>query len=117
MSQNSKVVWALEIYMLLTLLSWLNRVGDCNKEKTLSFTKFSNLNTTMMKSLYMPRNIITHTLLGVVFGQPNLIRDGVKWQVGNGLSISIWKDKWTNTTSTFCIVSPQRLLPTYGGDS
>ena len=41
----------------------------------------------------------------------SLIRDGVKWQVANGKSTSIWKDKWTNTPSTFRIVSPQRLLP------
>ena len=46
-----------------------------------------------------------------IWAAQSLIRDGVKWQVANGKSISIWKDKWTNTPSTFRIVSPQRLLP------
>lgn len=41
----------------------------------------------------------------------SLIRDGIKWQVENGHSINIRKDKWINTPSTFLIVSPQKLLP------
>ena len=31
--------------------------------------------------------------------------------MGNGESISIWKDKWTATPSTYYIVSPQRIIP------
>ena len=31
--------------------------------------------------------------------------------MGNGESISIWKDKWTATPSTYCMVSLQRILP------
>ena len=31
--------------------------------------------------------------------------------MGSGESISIWKDKWTATPSTYYIVSPQRILP------
>ena len=46
-----------------------------------------------------------------IWADQSLISDGVKWQVGNGESISIWKDKWTTNPSTFRIVSPQRLLP------
>ena len=46
-----------------------------------------------------------------IWATQSIISDGVKWQVGNGESISIWKDKWTTNPSTFRIVSPQRLLP------
>ena len=31
--------------------------------------------------------------------------------MGNSENISIWKEKWTATPSTYCIVSPQRILP------
>lgn len=41
----------------------------------------------------------------------SLIRDGAKWQVGNGQHINIWKDKWTNNPTTFRMSSPQRILP------
>ena len=46
-----------------------------------------------------------------IWSAQSLISDGVKWQVGNGKHINIWKDKWTNNPTTFRISSPQRILP------
>ena len=31
--------------------------------------------------------------------------------MGNGESISIWKEKWIANPSTYCIVLPERILP------
>ena len=33
------------------------------------------------------------------------------WQVGDGKSIRIWKDKWIPTPSTFRVISPGTLQP------
>jgi len=38
------------------------------------------------------------------------IRQGMRWQVGNGWSICDWKDKWLLTQSTYQVISPRTLL-------
>ena len=35
----------------------------------------------------------------------------MRWQVGDGKSVWIWKDKWIPTPSTFRVISPRTLLP------
>jgi len=35
-----------------------------------------------------------------------LVKKGRRWQVGNGRSIMIWKDKWVAYSSTYEVVSP-----------
>ena len=40
-----------------------------------------------------------------------IVRNGRRWQVGNGHSIMIWKDKWVPSPSTFKVVSPVSSLP------
>ena len=35
----------------------------------------------------------------------------MRWQVGDGKSIWIWKDKWIPTPSTYFVISPRTLLP------
>ena len=35
----------------------------------------------------------------------------MRWQVSDGKSIRIWKDKWILTPSTFRVISPRILLP------
>ena len=39
-----------------------------------------------------------------------IVKQGYRWQVGNGNSIKIWTDKWLPTSSTFCITSYQHSL-------
>ncbi|XP_050240921.1 uncharacterized protein LOC126689786 [Quercus robur] len=40
----------------------------------------------------------------------NLVREGVRWRVGNGSNIHIWGDKWLPTSSTYKIASPRQFL-------
>ena len=46
----------------------------------------------------------------IMAGQ-NIVKKGMRWQVGNGQSIRIWMDKWTLNSSTYKIVSPPAGLP------
>jgi hypothetical protein len=34
------------------------------------------------------------------------LRDGLRWRVGNGVNIKIWKDAWLPSPSTFRVISP-----------
>ena len=40
-----------------------------------------------------------------------LVRKGRRWQVGNGRSIMIWKDKWLPSPSTYEVVSLVNNIP------
>ena len=40
-----------------------------------------------------------------------IIMQGMRWQVGNGQSICVWKDKWLPTQPTYQVISPRTLLP------
>ena len=35
----------------------------------------------------------------------------MRWQVGSGENIYIWKDKWIPNPSTYQVISPRTLLP------
>lgn len=35
----------------------------------------------------------------------------MRWQIGNGKKVCIWKDKWTPFPSTYRVVSPHIPLP------
>ena len=35
-----------------------------------------------------------------------IIKQGYRWQEGNGTSIGIWTDKWLPKPSTFKLISP-----------
>ena len=39
-----------------------------------------------------------------------LVREGIRWRVGNGRDISVWGDKWLPSPSTFKVVSPRQFL-------
>ena len=51
---------------------------------------------------YVWRNILA--------AQP-IIKHGMRWQVGNGENICIWKEKWIPNPSTYQVISPRTLLP------
>ncbi|KAL4627066.1 hypothetical protein ACB092_05G140400 [Castanea dentata] len=50
---------------------------------------------------------VWHSILAT---QP-LVNQEMRWQVGDGKSIRIWKDKRIPTPSTFRVISPRTLLP------
>ena len=40
----------------------------------------------------------------------HIVREGIKWRVGNGNSIRIWGDKWLPTIPTHKVASPRLFL-------
>ena len=36
---------------------------------------------------------------------------GCRWQIGNGESAKLWRDKWLPTSSSYRLVTPPRLFP------
>ncbi|XP_035551510.1 uncharacterized protein LOC118349853 [Juglans regia] len=45
-----------------------------------------------------------------IWGSLKLLKEGLRWRVGNGKSIEIWGHKWLNSPSTFKVQSPVRVL-------
>ena len=39
----------------------------------------------------------------------HVLRDGLRWRVGNGVDIKIWKDAWLPSPSTFRVISPMSV--------
>ena len=40
-----------------------------------------------------------------------LVQDGLRWQIGNGFKVQVWKDKWLPSSSTYKVVSPRLNSP------
>ena len=40
----------------------------------------------------------------------HIVRQGMRWRVGNGNKIQIWSNKWLPTPTTFKVISPQNTL-------
>lgn len=45
-----------------------------------------------------------------VWNEVSLLREGLRWKVGNGNGFKIWGQKWLTTPSTFSIQSPVSIL-------
>ncbi|KAF5458401.1 hypothetical protein F2P56_022431, partial [Juglans regia] len=45
-----------------------------------------------------------------IWGSLKLLKEGLRWRVGNGKSIEVWGHKWLNSPSTFKVQSPVRVL-------
>ena len=41
----------------------------------------------------------------------SLVQQGYRWQVGNGLSLNILKDKWLHKPTTFNVISKPMIVP------
>ena len=41
----------------------------------------------------------------------NIVKKGCIWQVGNGVSIDTWTDKWLNGSFTFKVLTRSNTLP------
>ena len=46
-----------------------------------------------------------------IMATQNLIKKGVRWQVGDGEKINIWRDKWIPSPYTYMVISPKCDLP------
>ncbi|KAK3192992.1 hypothetical protein Dsin_024302 [Dipteronia sinensis] len=55
-----------------------------------------------------PESLAGKVLKGLLWGK-GLLDVGVRWRVGNGNSIRIYKDKWIPRPSTFKVVSPPTM--------
>lgn len=45
-----------------------------------------------------------------IWGSLKLLKEGLRWRLGNGKSIEVWNHKWLNSPSTFRVQSPVREL-------
>ncbi|XP_075665393.1 uncharacterized protein LOC142635062 [Castanea sativa] len=41
----------------------------------------------------------------------SLVKEGMRWRVGNRMNIKIWENKWLPTGPTYMIQSPHLFLP------
>ena len=46
-----------------------------------------------------------------IMAAQSLVRRGMRWQVGNGERIHIWRDRWVPCPSTYKIITPEKQLP------
>ena len=67
------------------------------------------------KAKYFPRCNFLEATLG---SQPSfawrsilatqvVVRRGIRWQVGDGEQVQIWRDKWLHNPSTYRVVTPE----------
>ena len=73
----------------------------------------------VFKSKYFPNCEFVDASLGrnpsfawrSIMATQDIVQKGRQWQVGNGRSIMIWKDKWLPSPSTYEVVSPVNYKP------
>ena len=72
----------------------------------------------VLKTKYFPRCDVVQASLGnnpsytwrSIMAAQQLVKDGVRWRVGNGANIRIWEDRWLPSPSTYKITSPRMFL-------
>jgi len=64
----------------------------------------------VFKAKYFLRCDFLQARRSIMEGQ-NIVKRGMRWQVGNGQSIRIWMDKRTLNPSIYKIMSPPASLP------
>ena len=42
-----------------------------------------------------------------IWNAMEIVHEGSRWRVGDGISINIWEDRWLPTPSTFKVITPQ----------
>ena len=73
----------------------------------------------VFKARYFPNCGFVHASMGCnpsyvwrsILVAQEVVKKGIKWQVGNGSRIGIWRDKWLPTSSTHKVISPPLVLP------
>ena len=72
----------------------------------------------VFKARYFPHSDFIHASIGnnpsytwrsILASQP-IVREGLRWRVGNGRDIRIWEDKWLPTAPTHKVCSPRLFL-------
>ena len=72
----------------------------------------------VLKARYFPQCDFIEATFGnnlsfvwrIIMSTRNLVREGVRWRVGNGSNIHIWEDKWLPSSSTYKIALPRQFL-------
>ena len=72
----------------------------------------------VLKAKYFPRCEFIEASMGnnpsftwrSIMAAQHIVREGIKWRVGNGNSIRIWGDKWLPTIPTHKVASPRLFL-------
>ena len=72
----------------------------------------------VFKAKYFPNSDFVHATMGrkpsfawrSIMAAQDIVRRGLRWQVGNGKSIHIWQDRWLPTPSQYKVISPPSLL-------
>jgi len=72
----------------------------------------------VLKAKYFPRSDFIHASIGnnpsctlrSIMAAQNLVKEGLRWRVGNGASIHVWEDRWLPVSSTYKVISPRNFL-------
>ena len=54
--------------------------------------------------------IVTPLFWRSILSAQSIVRQGVRWRVGNGKDIRIWGDKWLPRGSSYEVISPRLFL-------
>ena len=72
----------------------------------------------VLKAKYFPNSDFIHATLGnnpsytwrSIMAAQSIVREGLRWRVGNDREIRIWEDKWLPTAPTHKVCSPRLFL-------
>lgn len=81
-------------------------------------TKPNSLVCQVLKARYFPHSDFIHASVGnnpsytwqSILAAQLIVREGLRWRVGNGRSTRIWEDKWLPTAPTHKVCSPRLFL-------
>ena len=73
----------------------------------------------VFKARYFPTSDFVDASLGnnpsyvwrSIMASQKLVKHGLRWQIGNGFNVQVWKDKWLPSSSTFRVVFPRLNSP------
>ena len=72
----------------------------------------------VLKARYFPKNDFINASIGnnpsytwhSIMAAQNLIKEGIRWRIGNGANIRVWMDKWLPVPSTYKVTSPRLFM-------
>ena len=82
-------------------------------------TNTSSLFCQVFKAKYFPHGSFVDADIGrnpsyawrSLMAAQGVVRKGIRWQVGDGVYIRVWCDKWVPRSSTYMVVSPKKPSP------
>ena len=98
----------------LSTLKFAGFVGHTSKGRRLQVGQ-NPLVYQVFKARYFPNCDFVHTSIGnkpsfvwrSIMAAQKIVKQGMRWQVGNGSNIQVWEDKWVPNSSTCKVVSPR----------